>query len=134
MCYCLEDALPMAEYITARTDVGLDTLHNMLFHAHAINIMLTGRRLFAEGFKLRDSGVVIPSVERNALVSNGIYRVASPMRLHRSYWMMANVGMMFCNLPSPVSVVNVGRIEGGGEIRWRGIWSKSGVNVKTFDI
>lgn len=102
----------MAGYITARTDVDLDTLHNMLFHAYAINMLLTGRRLFSEGFLLRDSGIMIPSVERLAIDIGGACKVASSIRMSIGYRKLADVAMTYQSAPRPVAIVNVGRLDG----------------------
>jgi hypothetical protein len=111
MKYCLENALELAGYITARVDLDLNSLHWILFHAQAIHLVLKGKRLFGEGVLIRDSGVVIPSVERNALVQSGFARVRYKGTLSEEHKNILAMSMLYSETPSVVTLCTVGVVE-----------------------
>ena len=111
MKYCLENALELAGYITARKDLDLESLHWTLFHAQAIHLILKGKRLFGEGVLLSDSGVLIPSVESKALIDGGIARVRYKGTLSEEQKNILAMSMLYNEAPSVVTLCTVGVVE-----------------------
>lgn len=111
MKYCLENALELAGYITARKDLDLKSLHWMLFHAQAIHLILKGKRLFGEGILLNDSGVIVPSVESKALIDGGIARMRYKGTLSEEHKNILSMSMLYSEAPSVVTLCTVGVME-----------------------
>lgn len=111
MKYCLENALELAGYITARKDMDLDTLYWVLFHAQAINLILKGKRLFGEGVLIKDSGVIVPSVEKAALMIDGFARVPYRRTLSDEHKNILGMSLLYTEQPSTITLMTVRVLE-----------------------
>lgn len=111
MDFSFRTAIDVAGYISTRHDVSYTTLNNILFHAQALNLLFSGRRLFKEGFRLSDDGIIIPSVLSNALIVNGHARVSSKCKLPVEVLSLIDMATQCRCTPKVKTIMSVGVLD-----------------------